>query len=583
MGIKSCPCVHEGMPHCPNIIVSTDHKPLLGILNDKPLEDIKNPRILRLKEHTLQFSFVMKYNRGKWHRAPDTLSRNPAPSFIKVLEVFSAEDDNCVDTLDITSETAFAILSSNGLMSLDDVRKATLSDKSMDLLKSAIMNGFGKSQHSMEPSIRNYFNSHEHLWIENGVVMFKNRIVIPSALRYQALKALHSAHQGVEGMRARAATSIYWPGINASIAQVRANCRYCDSITPSQARQSLQPLPSSTYPFQFVCADAFELRGHQYLVVVDKFSGWPILFHFKTSVKAKHLIDSLRQVFQTYGAPAKLYSDGGLIFVSQDTKSFLKNWGVEHVVSSAHYPQSNGRAELAVKTAKRILHENVASNGSMDTEGTSKALLQYRNTPIKGLGLSPAQILFHRSLRDALPTRLELLHPHKQWIIAAKNRETTLQHKNSAMQNRYNQFTKELHPLSVGDTVMVQDHDGRRRWYKTGVIVECQGRRYTVRMDGSGRILLRNRKFLRPHQASGPSCWDPSPQHSTAEDQGEHPSLPATTVEERSSLDGVNHGVTEDVTSSPDRQPTTQTHVRPTRTPRMLRELRPHNNQGLKE
>ena len=35
---------------CPNLILAVDHKPLLGILGDKNLEDIENQRLFRLKE-----------------------------------------------------------------------------------------------------------------------------------------------------------------------------------------------------------------------------------------------------------------------------------------------------------------------------------------------------------------------------------------------------------------------------------------------------------------------------------------------------------------------------------------------------
>ena len=73
-----------------------------------------------------------------------------------------------------------------------------------------------------------------------------------------------------------------------------------------------------------------------------------------------------------------------------------------HRLSSAKYPQSKGRAELAVKTAKRIILENTAC-GSLDTDKVARALLQYRNTPIQSIGLSSAQVLFHRQMRDPLP------------------------------------------------------------------------------------------------------------------------------------------------------------------------------------
>ena len=63
---------------CDNLIVSTDHQPLLGILRDRDLSSIGNPRLLNLKQRTLPYQFTIQHNPGKWHRGPDAMSRNPA-------------------------------------------------------------------------------------------------------------------------------------------------------------------------------------------------------------------------------------------------------------------------------------------------------------------------------------------------------------------------------------------------------------------------------------------------------------------------------------------------------------------------
>ena len=40
---------------CESFMLATDHRLLLGILSDRSIEDIENPRLQRLKEKTLRF------------------------------------------------------------------------------------------------------------------------------------------------------------------------------------------------------------------------------------------------------------------------------------------------------------------------------------------------------------------------------------------------------------------------------------------------------------------------------------------------------------------------------------------------
>ena len=50
---------------CKQLIVATDHRPLLKIFGDRNLEDISNPRLLNFKEKALQYKFEMVYVPGK--------------------------------------------------------------------------------------------------------------------------------------------------------------------------------------------------------------------------------------------------------------------------------------------------------------------------------------------------------------------------------------------------------------------------------------------------------------------------------------------------------------------------------------
>jgi hypothetical protein len=54
----------------------------------------------------------------------------------------------------------------------------------------------------------------------------------------------------------------------------------------------------------------------------------------------------------------ELASDGGPEFTASLTREFLTCWGMGHRLSSAHHPQSNGTAEVDVKSLKRLLRSD---------------------------------------------------------------------------------------------------------------------------------------------------------------------------------------------------------------------------------
>ena len=71
------------------------------------------------------------------------------------------------------------------------------------------------------------------------------------------------------------------------------------------------------------------------------------------------------------------------------------------------------------------------------------------------------------------------------------------------------EHARKLHPLWHGDHVFIQNQAGRfpKKWDRSGVIVETkENDQYVVKVAGTGRLALRNRRFLRkytPHFQQG--------------------------------------------------------------------------------
>ena len=76
--------------------------------------------------------------------------------------------------------------------------------------------------------------------------------------------------------------------------------------------------------------------------------------------------------------PAEIASDGGLPFQSYDYKHFCQSWNIRRRLSSVYYPQSNGWAEAAVKSAKRILEGNIDPIlGILDTDAAARVIMTH--------------------------------------------------------------------------------------------------------------------------------------------------------------------------------------------------------------
>ena len=124
--------------------------------------------------------------------------------------------------------------------------------------------------------------------------------------------------------------------------------------------------------------------------------------------------------------PDQVFSDTGQSFSSLDFENFAAVYGFECNTSSPNYPQSNGKVENAVKTAKNLTKKAIDSQSD-----PYLALLAWINTPYESVNSSPALRIYGRRTKTWIPTSVQLLKPQLPAVVEQNLR------KNKAKQSFY--------------------------------------------------------------------------------------------------------------------------------------------------
>ena len=182
----------------------------------------------------------------------------------------SQESNNISDIIKSTALMAtFAGSNNIAMISPDLIPAAGCGDPQYGKLISVIQQSFPRTRNLMARKVREYWEVRHRLSINNSLVLLDQRIVIPKTQWRKVMHCLHSAHQGVIGMKACANKSVYWPGMSALICSIRANCMVCSNIAPSQPLEPIIFTQSLDWPFQQIVMDFFYIRDHTYLAYTD--------------------------------------------------------------------------------------------------------------------------------------------------------------------------------------------------------------------------------------------------------------------------------------------------------------------------
>ena len=462
--------------------VESDHKPL-EMIALKPLDSAPK-RLQRMLLQLQKYNLKIKYKKGENMYLADTLSRAHR------LEVHPCEFSQNLERVENT--TALAL--SNDW--IQQIRQVSASDPVMKTLQKVIQEGWPSKKADVPEIVRPYFSIRDELVLEGELVLKGQRLVVPAVIRKDMLTMIHSTHIGVEGCIRRARDSLYWPGMGTEIKEYIQRCGVCLAHRSSPGKEPILQHEVPERPWSKVGMDLCEFHGRTLLVIVDYYSNF-IEVDRVNKTTTTGVTKILKSMFSRYGVPDQIMSDNGPQFASAEFATFAKQWGFEHITSSPRYPQSNGKAENAVKTIKMLFSKCQDSRQS-----EFLALLDWRNTPSEGMETSPAQRFLGRRCRTRLPIVESLLTPN----YPTQADGLALHRRKRKQQFYYNQHTKELKDIQPGKVVQMR-LPGETTW-SSGECIQLVGpRSYKVRVGS--KVYIRNRRQLIPTEQPLEENWVP--------------------------------------------------------------------------
>lgn len=341
-----------------------------------------------------------------------------------------------------------------------------------------IQNSWPKNIKHLTDDLKIFHQYRNELSVKDGLIFKGDQILILYSLRRTMIDRVHVSHNGIEVTLNLAKSNIFWPGMTSEIKNKLRNCQICAKYQSSQQKTQMISHNIPLFPFQYISMDVFmtDFRGKttKFLIIVDHYSDYFEVDILK-DLTPSTLIDCCKINFARHGIPARVCTDNGTNFISQEFKTFCLKWDIEHVSSSPHHQQGNGKAEAAVKIAKTLIKKAQDSH-----EDFWYSLLYFRNVTNK-MGSTPVQRLFSRNTRCGIPTTVEKLKPK---II--DDVPKSIEKQKMKTKEVYDRHSKKSTELTIGQPVFVQLNPGQTKIWTKGVIQKrLSETSYVIKANGA--------------------------------------------------------------------------------------------------
>ncbi|GBM94250.1 Transposon Ty3-I Gag-Pol polyprotein, partial [Araneus ventricosus] len=383
--------------------------------------DFKEPegQIARWIQRLQEYDFEIQHRKGTSHGNADALSRRPCKESCKQCtnaeKKFGMERDISVKVLTTTTVDPWSSC---------EIQKAQLEDPAIKPILEKKLNSAERPSWQEiapeSPATKRYWALWDSLHLKDGVLYCKWesddgnscrwQLILPKSRIPEVLRETHDSasggHFGVMKTLSKTRERFYWGRLRADVENWCRECHACGARKGPKTRTKgrLQRYNVGA-PFERMALDILgpfpvTTKGNRYvLVLMDYFTKWPEAIPIpdqEASIVAEELV---RSWISCYGVPMILHSDQGTNFNSALFTKLCELWGILKTRTTALHPESDGMVERFNRTILNHLSLFVSRNQTDWDTHLPLFLLAYRSAEHEVTGLTPAEMLFGRTLR----------------------------------------------------------------------------------------------------------------------------------------------------------------------------------------
>ncbi|GBM70035.1 Retrovirus-related Pol polyprotein from transposon 412 [Araneus ventricosus] len=308
--------------------------------------------------------------------------------------------------------------------SLSEIQKAQLEDPDIrPILKMKLNSADRPSWQEIaheSPATKRYWALWDSLHLKDCVLYRKWesddgnscrwQLILPKSRIPEVLREIHDSasggHFGVMKTLSKTRERFYWDRLRAVVENWCRECHDCGARKGHKTRTKgrLQSYNVGT-PFERMALDILgpfpvTTKGNRYvLVLMDYFTKWPEAIPIPDQEASTVAEELVRSWISCYGVPMILHSDQGTNFNSALFTKLCKLLGILKTRTIALHPESDGMGERFNRTILNHLSLFVSRNQTDRDTHLPLFLLAYRSAEHEVTGLTPAEMLFGRTLR----------------------------------------------------------------------------------------------------------------------------------------------------------------------------------------